>query len=410
MRHLQFAKSTVLIVVSFGFRLAAGMLVIVLLARSLGPSDFGAFVYWLSVATLLGVPISLGLPTFILREMGADHGRYAALMAVSLTAKLLVFAAILALALLASIWLDGRDRSLFLLLLVAQAVESFADLLNLGFRRAAAYAAEAATAIMVSSLHLAVMVGVVLFAPDVLLAAAAFMASRCVGALIVLRRSTRLAGPLGLAPPNKVAGLMREVWPYAGELGIYTAYGQMDSLIVHHYLGVTGVGVYQAGMKLVDGACRLAPVLAQLILPGLTRRIHDAVHGRGAVLKTVAVLGAMGLLGLLVLLLGSDLIVTRLYGAEFHPLGALLPGFGLLILLKYLETASGLVLVAYGLQQLKIWLVALQFATALLLGGYLIAHRGLAGWQAGVIVSTVLVTVGYAALYLFARRSPKPAL
>lgn len=404
MVHAKFAKSSILILLSFVFRLAAGMLVIVLLARALGPAEFGTFTLYLSVATLLSVPISLGLPTFILREMGANPARYPALMASALTAKLIVAAVVVLVAVVGAAQLPPSQHAVCLLLLLAQVADSFGEFYNLGFRRMSAYVPEATTAIATSSLHLVLMVGLVLLWPHAVAAALVFAVSRCVGALIVVLRVSRLAGPVRPAPVRSVKPLLREIWPYTGELGVFTAYGQMDSLIVNHFLGVAGVGLYQAGMKLVDGACRLAPVLAQLILPGLTYRANDPQQERAAVLKVLGGLGAMGLAGMAVLVLGADLVVSHLFGSRFAELRPLLPGFGLLILFKYLETAGGLVLVARGLQHLKVWLVVAQLALALGLGLVLMGRYGMAGWQAAVIGTTGLLLAGYVLLYRHGRR------
>ena len=405
--HAKFAKSSVLVMLSFVLRLAAGMLVIVLLARSLGPAEFGTFALYLSVATLLTVPVNLGLPTFILREMGANPARYPALMASSLTAKLMVSGVVLLVAGLGAAHLPAQQQLVCLLLVLAQVADSFGEFYNLGFRRMSDYATEATTAIASSGLHLALMLGLVLVWPKAVAAALVFAVSRCLGAVIVLVRVTRRAGTVRPAPVRSVKPLLREIWPYTGELGVFTAYGQMDSLIVNHFLGVAGVGLYQAGMKLVDGACRLAPVLAQLILPGLAYRASDPQQERAAVLKVVAGLGAMGVAGMTVLFLGADFLVAQLFGARFAELRPLLPGFGVLILFKYLETAGGLVLVARGLQHLKVWLVVAQLLLAVAIGLALITSQGLPGWQASVIGSTGLLVVGYVLLYRFGRR-PSP--
>ena len=52
-----------------------------------------------------------------------------------------------------------------------------------------------------------------------------------------------------------------------------------------------------------------------------------------------------------------------------------------ILLLKFLETGFGLLLVAKDLQSAKVWFVALQLAVMLSFGAHALAGHGLAGWQ-----------------------------
>ena len=169
-------------------------------------------------------------------------------------------------------------------------------------------------------------------------------------------------------------------------------------------LGPAGVGLYQAGMRLVEGACRLAPVFAQYVLPSLSAHAADPKRFMRRVLRVLGIFGAIGVLGGLTLALNADFIANVLYGKEFSALVPLLPWFGVLLVLRYLETAGGLIIVAKGLQSVKIWIVAAQLIYVLAVGPYALNHWGLIGWQINVIFSLCLVLCAYTVLLLSARQ------
>ena len=393
-----------LLMFSFILRLAAGMLVLVLMARIQGPDLFGRFAYWLAVATLVAVPVNFGLSTYLLREIGVQRERFHALMSAALTLKLIVVAVVMIGACMALPWLDPEADLLFIALLIAQLCDSFGEFFNLGFRRDNRFTDEAKTAVATSSLHLCLVGGVLLFHGSLAFATLAFCLSRAVGCWYIRQRSAAAVGIIRPAALAQVPTLFRGSWAYAGELLLFTAYAQADTLIVKAVLGPAGVGLYQAGMRLVEGACRLAPVFAQYVLPSLSAHAADPKRFMRRVLRVLGIFGAIGVLGGLTLALNADFIANVLYGKEFSALVPLLPWFGVLLVLRYLETAGGLIIVAKGLQSVKIWIVAAQLIYVLAVGPYALNHWGLIGWQINVIFSLCLVLCAYTVLLLSARQ------
>lgn len=383
---------------SFALRLAAGMLVMVGMARMFGRADFGHFVYWMAVATLTTVPVNFGFGTYVLRQIGVSRNYYHPVMAAALTAKLLFAALVLAGCTLACALLPPADALVFGLLVLAQLFDSFGEFFNLGFRRDGHYRAEAATAVATSLLHLAFMGVAIGLLGSVVWAAAAFAVSRAIGLVVVALRSMARAGAVRPAPLCSVPALLRATWAYGGELALSTSYSQVDTLLVNAVLGSAGVGLYQAGMKLVDGACRLAPVLAQFVLPALAKRQDDPPAFRSVARRVMALMGGIGLACAALLWAGAGVITHKLYGPQYSALEALLPLFGAVLLLRFLETGLGLILVARGQQHRKVWLVALQLFLVIGAGYPALQQFGLAGWQLAVIAGLVLVLLLYGML------------
>lgn len=385
-------------------RLGSGMLVFVLLARWLGPSGFGGFAYWLAVATVATVPINYGLNTFALREFGARPNERAGVMAAVMAAKQLLSFLVLILSLSVGCLMLTREHWwLFAPLLVAQIAESFSEFYTLSFRAGSAYKAEATTASVAASVHLTLVLGATWALGEVpQVAAAAFALSRLLGLMLTRWRAHQVFEPVHRAPWRHAFSTLSHAWAYALEFALSTAYAQLDVLVIEMVAGLRAVGLYQAGMKLVQGASRLAPIMALYVLPRLTRQITAGDSGQGLrhaglTLLLFCSVGA-GFGG--VLALGAEPIAHRLFGAAYVDLPALLPWFGLLLLLRFTETGMGLVLVAVGLQSRKTGLVALQLAIMLLGGAWAMHSGGLKGWLVCSVVATTLLLLSYVLLWL----------
>ena len=124
-------------------RLGAGLLIIVLLARRLGPDGFGVFAYGLAVASLAVMILNFGLSTAVLRRFGAEPERSLDALAEALTGKLLLLGPLLLLAFAGAALLPSPAGPVFLALLLAQAAESFSEVYQLAFRAASRFKDEA---------------------------------------------------------------------------------------------------------------------------------------------------------------------------------------------------------------------------------------------------------------------------
>jgi O-antigen/teichoic acid export membrane protein len=320
-----------------------------------------------------------------------------------LTGKLLLLGPLLLAALIGAALLPSPLGVVFMALLLAQAVESFSEVYQLGFRAASRFKDEARTASTTALLHVGIMAATAWFWPEPMRCALAFMVSRALGLVLTAHASQKAFKRIPLSTARAAWQCLRAAVAYAVEFALTTANTQLDSVLIQSQLGVRAVGLYQAGMKLVQGVSRLAPILALYLLPRLTRRVQAG--GMEQAVFTMGVFGGIGLLSGGALAVAADPIANTLFGPRFAELGALLPWFGLLLALRFIETGAGLVLVAADLQRRKVWLVALQLLVLLGGGVWALSTWGLLGWLWVAIGSTVLLLMLYIWLWRRHRRA-----
>lgn len=392
-----------LVLIGNVLRLGAGLLVIVLLARRLGPEGFGVFAYGLALASLAIVPLNFGLSTAVLRRFGADPDQGIDVLAEALTGKLMLLGPVLALSIGGSFFLPAVHTGVFVALLLAQVAESFSEIYQLGFRAASKFSDEARTASATAILHLAVMGAVAWWWPNPEVCAIGFMASRALGQIITARAAKKAYRRIPLSSVRAAWRCLRDGFAYAIEFALSTANTQLDSVLIQSQLGLRAVGLYQAGMKLVQGVSRLAPILALYLLPRLTR--HVKAGGLEQATLTLAIFSGIGALAGGFLALAAEPIALSLFGPGFSELSLLLPWFGLLLALRFVETGAGLVLVAANLQGRKVWLVALQLLVLMTGGVWALERWGLLGWLWAAIGSTLLLLILYVWLWQLHRQS-----
>lgn len=388
-----------LVLGSYTLRVGSGTVVFILMARLLGPAAFGQFAYWLAWATLLAIPVNFGFNALVLRGFGAEPDRALTLMSEVLLAKLSLAGLPLLFVVLSPIWLTATDAAILALLCLAQVCDSFGEFYLLGFRIGPDYAKEGKAAGINAAVHMAVTGLVIWFWPDPLHAALGFACSRAVGLLLARAQCLACVGRLCRPACATLRRTLRAGWAFALELGLFTVSAQLDSLLISSILGPAALGIYQAGLKLVQALVRMAPVIAQAALPALAQEYGTPGFARKGrrVMLIFAVAGA-GLAGLMASM--GAALALRLFGNGFASLAPLMPLFGVILFLRIVETGMGLVLVAAGLQHRKVWLVGMQLAAMLLFGWPALQQAGVIGWQWVTIVSLGVLLLLYLRLML----------
>lgn len=389
-------KNLALMSVSTGSRLVAGLVTFALLARLLGPASFGIFMLWLSVGGLLAMLSNFGLTPYLLREIGAHPENTTSVISELLTGKLLLTAGLLLLAALGCFFIAPGVRLVFLFLLGGLICETFTEFLNAGFRAGDRYAAETRMATLSALIYCGLMGGVVWVWPNALAASVAFFASRLIVAALTLGYLGNYIGQLKPASAAKGLARLRSVVVYAIDYGFQGLFGQIDSVVLNHFIGPAAVGIYQAGMKLFFGAAQASQVLANVFLPRAAARSKLAEGFAGEAFKIqAAFLTVGGVFGLALALLASPL-VNVLYGRAYAELIGLMPWFGLLFFVRHAAAAWGVLLTAAGAQKFRTQANAAHWGVIAISTMVLVPHFGSRGWIASLVVGNAILSFVYA--------------
>ncbi len=381
-------------------RLLTSVVLFVVMARVWGAQLFGVFAYPLTIATVAVMIADYGFGLQVVKTVGVRPDGVHEVMRRALAAKCLLSLVVSAAALIATPWLvDGTGTlALTWLLLVSSVLGSFALLLNLPFRGLGRFEEEMKVVVISSAIHFAIVVAAVALGAGLLVVGMCFVLSRACYLLLSLSAYRRLVGELswrGLDGRSAIA-MLREGLPYGVFVAMGTLYFQIDTLLVQHYLGSRGVGLFQAGVRLLMGGLILSEVICNVYLPTIAgvvaRSARETARLGERMTRHLLMLGAIGLT---VFWLPAPWIVSWFYGPDYEPVVALLPAFGLVLLLRFVASSYGLLLTVGDRQLARTTVVTVAFLVSLTVNVFLIPRYGLRGAVVASVVTHVFLLSAY---------------
>lgn len=385
-------------------RLVFGLLTFAIMARLLGPNEFGVLMFWLSVATLLSLVANYGFTPYVLREIGADRSSANTVMGEVLSAKMLVCSVLLVGSLLAMPFISGAARAVFLLMTLAMLVDSITDFLNVGYRATNRFSSETRIATIASISQFFIVAGAIWYRSEILIAASAFFASRILVLLITWADQAQYFASLRPSPVPQALGRLKAAFSYAYDFGLQSLIGQVDSLVLNHFVGPVAVGLHQAGMRIFLGGGQIANVLGNVFIPKLSGLQNDPISFNAQAHKLQTAFLASGAAFGLTLAIAAQPIVHLLYGQAYLALAPMMPWFGLLFFVRFFAAAYGVLLTSTGKQSLRAKANLFHWATILLSALWLVPALGNIGW----ILALTLGNVFLAAIYFLAMRGVVP--
>jgi O-antigen/teichoic acid export membrane protein len=321
----------------------------IFLARALGSDGYGVLSLALGIAGLVALPSDFGVANSVARFVAEhldDHRQVASIMADGLRLKLIGSVAVSA-----------------LLFALAEPIASAYGIPTLGWPiRGAALALFGQNLMIIGSVFVATgradlywrvalsesatettaSIGLVLAGAGVTGAAFGQALGYLVGGLLTIFLLVRLLGPEILPRGVRFGVDARRIATYASVLlivdGAYTAFSQVDVLIIGSYLGASSVGIFSAPMRLIAFLAYPGSAVAAGVAPRLARNAQSEPN-------VPAFLTALRLLlivqtALTAIVLGWAPLLAKVLGASYHEsasvLRALAPyvfllGFGSLV-------------------------------------------------------------------------------
>lgn len=398
-------RNAVFMGLTTGVRLLTGVLLFILIARAYGPSEFGLFMFWMTLTTILALLVDYGFILQVLREVGHSPTRANHIMGEVLVTKLCLTVVLIIFAVIASMVMDNLsllDKAMFLLLLLAAILFSFGDFICAPFRAKDAFQEETKVIVVANVLHFLLVVGLIAYGADIIVIAIAFVVARLIYVLFALRVYKQVIGNFEF-PQNlrlTIGSRLKTGFSYAIDLGLLNVYMQIDTVLIKYYLGSYAVGIYQSGAKLVQGYFALAQVLNNLYIPKIANqsgKSNDIASVFNRLLFQSIFIGTLGYFFFSVLLIE---VMPRVLGSNYSELNYLYPYFGLMVFVKYLAGAFGIVLAGIGFQKVRVNASIISLIVLLLLSAALIPRYEIRGILIAIVIATLVTMAIYIAKLL----------
>lgn len=368
----------------FGLRLFVQAGTLLLLARMLGPQDYGAFAGVSALAVTLGTLSTFGMHLVLVGEVSRDPARRDHVMARAAPVTLVCGALLLLVFLLVClVGLREVGMSFRVLLAIGATEILLQPLSSLRVSELLAHGRVARSQLLATlplALRMAVAVCVVLQAPSNSLAVYAY-------AYLVVLAMTLIIVSFAMRQPWAALGAWR--WPGKGEwreavgyaaLSVTTAGpAELDKTLATRLLPLAESGLYAAGQR-VASAITL-PVVA-MMLSTMPRLFREGWDQRGRTLQLlrwifVATIGYSLALSCVLWLCAP--LITPMFGQDYTGIGRMLHWLTPVIPGMALRTAAGSVLMALGKPWMRVGFEVLGLVVLLIASVLLTVQLGTIG-------------------------------
>lgn len=376
-------------------RLVSGVVLLVLMARFMGPALFGEFMYAMTVATIAALPAGLGFAPQLLREISAHPSDAHETLRRITRAKLLMAALVLGGGIAFVLSAPSR-HAMFGILLLVSLCDSFTDYLLCVLRAKDQFAVEAKLILVSSVAHCVLVLVVLLCTVEPVFLGLAFLATRSTLLAFVTRTTRKLVGTISLSGRlSEVLSELRRSLAYSLDSSLILLAGQLDTVLLKAVATTADVGIYQAGMRVVVGFQSFTGVAANVFVPRLARSFGHGHEYRKTATAAIRTFVTMGLISGLTILCLGPVFVRNVYGPEYMDLVELMPYLAVLIFVRFCGGAYGVQLTATGKQRLRTIANALALVSMIVLIGLLASTYALRGVVLSLIASAALVLLMY---------------
>lgn len=371
---------------------------VVVAARALGISDFGAYGTAAAYAVILSIVATLGMTPLLIRDIAQDPERAPRLIRAAHIVKTVanVFMLVLLVLIARLLGYDSEVVSASLVLGLGYALGAYAENLSAYYQaHERMYVWTQASAIfgLVSGLA---GIAIVLATRDIVL----FCISPALG------WAAALAWLLVRAPPevrwgesasfSEISRLFRSLLPFAAGFALMVVYYKVDVLMLSAWRSPEDVGVYSASYKFVDLFQALMVVASGAVYPrlsALARRRASLGASAGARSTEMLLLAAIPAAGFTYFL--ATPLIAFLYGPTYAEAARVLALLALVFPFLAVTIHGGYVLAASGRMATVAGLYAAALAANWAMNVALIPTRGAEGAAISMLVSEGALAVGF---------------
>ena len=373
--------------------MALGFITHAILARAVGPADYGVLGFAVAVMSYFGIAAALGTDTWAAREIASRRSDVRPIAETILSLRLLLAVlSIVGVVIFLSIW---RPETLVVQVVLIQAISLIVAALTLDFAFQGLERLEATARRQVLSaiIALAGIAAVLNLGYGIVAAAAVFQMAALISALVMIWEFSRSAGIPRIGPGalSEWRRILREATPLAITVVVVNVYLYIDIVMLGFLRPGAEVGHYVAATRVLTLGLIAASILRTAILPVLSR-LQSSPTERNEVgahhARVVATAGGLAAAGGLIL---APEILEIIFGAEFrgaaNALRILMVGLLFMNAVEVFHTQ----LVAWRLQTQQMWIMISGAIFNIVLNLFLIPRYGMEGAAAATLISTILI-------------------
>ncbi len=407
------ARNTLWSLGGSGMRLLIQAVYFIIIARCLGPGQYGGFVAATSLTAVIAPFVGLGYGALLIKNVSRDRRLFSEYWGNGLMMTLVSGSVLTFLAMAICRLVLPRSIPSLMIVLISVSDLIFMKLLDMGtwaFQSVERLSGNAQLNVLVSLMRLIGIAGLALAVshPGVMAWSAVYLAGSIVAALIAVAWVTFRLGKPKLAL-HRIRGEGAEGFYFSVSLAAVTIYNDIDKTMVARLATLEAAGVYAAAYRLIEVAVIPVRALLCAAYPSFFRVGKD---GLGATIRhsrrLLARIIPYSLFAFVALLLGAPL-VPHILGRQYADITEALRWLALLPVLKTLHYFIADALTGAGHQGTRTLIQVVVAAFNVLINLWIIPAYGWRGAAWSSIASDGLLALSLWSIIAFLRRRERSA-
>ena len=385
--------------ISFGLRFVSNAFLFIVIARFLGAEEFGKFALASSLAGIFLIVLDYGFNLYTVKEVAAAPTRAVEFATEVISAKVILTIVSTGVLLLVAKLMGYQHDILIIItvLWIGYIFYSFGLFFNNIFRGFNLFQYEMYPTILLNLLQIIFVALLLILKADTVAIAFAFLAARLLYFAYSLHLfRAKIGKPKLMINLDQSKGLLLKAMPFGIHAIIGVLYFQLDTVLLSYFKGNSDIGYYQSAMRIVTASMVIYDVLASSYLPLISAKIrtdYERFTAYSIALNKYMILVG-GIISLSVLVY-AETAVTLLYGNGYLQAIVILQLLSVVIFLRFLGGAYGVLITVSDNQRLRAIGVASSLFVNLLLNLFLIPRYGIAGAAVACIVTHVFLNFMY---------------
>jgi len=382
------------------FRILTTLLTTVLMARYLGPNDFGLLNYAISFVTLFAVLSSLGFEKLLPKLIIDNKENTNIILGSSFLLKIIGSILIMIICYLSIIVFKGNEQILISLVIILSFTFIFKsfEIIRFWFETnvEAKYSAKVEfIAIMLSTIIKLLLIfksaNLIYFAYAILIESMLI----AIGLIIIYSLKDKSLKSWKISK-KEIKNILKDAWPLILAGALYTIYTKIDQIMIGELIGNSAVGIYAAAIKLSEGWFFIPSVLAISFFPAMlnARKKSYEIY----IERTQNLLNIMALISIVVSILTlfiANYLIYYTYGEEYKDAALILLIHIWGGIFVSMSTISYRYFIIEGLQKLSFYRGLTGLIINIILNFILIPKYGIEGAAYATVISQIC------ALYFF---------
>lgn len=369
----------------------------ILLARYLGPGQFGVLSYALAIYSLLLVVSSFGIDNLLIKELVMLSSNQNELLTSAIVIKILggFFAFCFTL-----VWINWFANDIWLPVLWIGVGHLFhwLKVFELFFQSQNKFKYIAISTSLVSALFFLLKISFIYHGYSLIVLSSAYLAELIFGGIIIFMLFVK-DNNLQIKLNSKVLRRQAQMGlPFVLSGVAVSIYMKIDQIMLQEMINNEAIGIYAAATKLSEGWYFIGGILTAAMAPTVYRyKLENELKYFDILKQIVAYLLLIGALILGLMWLFSEYLVNIIYGEQYQGAAEILQVHVWAIFFVYLGCVQGIYWVAEGLHKVFLYQTLLSAILNIVLNLYLIpVYSGLgAAWATLISYGMPIVLMPY---------------